>query len=227
MGFLAYPRGPSITSSGPKASRPPAAPQDSDTENEDSQRSQNRQGWDVVSTGQAKGLRAARPSWPWAQAHPRAREQAGQREGGCVSKSSQLLFHLLALPDGPLGTQATPPSSVTRAFFHPGGTPPTAHPGTGRQTDSLWKPSLSNQSWRGREARNQTSQYTDPASPQGLNGAPITQVTRSLGTGLWCDGGGALPLPCPWPWHCLAPWWVGMELADTECCFSRHQISQG
>lgn len=106
------------------------------------------------------------------------------------------------------------------------GTLPTAHPGTGRPTAS-GSPPLSNQSWRGREARNQTSQYTDPASPQGLNGAPITQVTRSLGTGLWCDGGGALPLPCPWPWPSLAAWWVGMELADTECCFSRHQISQG
>lgn len=37
------------------------------------------------------------PGPPWAQFHPRAHEQAGQREEGCVSKSSKLLFHLLTL----------------------------------------------------------------------------------------------------------------------------------
>lgn len=98
------------------------------------QRPLNGQGWDVVSTCKVRGLRADRPSWLWAQSHPRAREQAGQRDGGGCQKSSQLLFHFLTLLDGPLGTQATPPFSVTGSSFHPGGTPPTAHAVTGRPT---------------------------------------------------------------------------------------------
>lgn len=161
-----------------------------------SQRSQNRQGWDVVSTCQAKGLRAARPSWPWAQAHPRAREQAGQREGAVSARALSCYFiswpclMVLWVPRQLHLSGLLEPSSTQV------GTLPTAHPGTGRPTAS-GSPPLSNQSWRGREARNQTSQYTDPASPQGLNGAPITQVTRSLGTGLWCDGGGGTPLALP------------------------------
>lgn len=89
----------------------------------------------MVPTCKARGEEPG-TSWPWAQSHPRAHEQAGQREGGCVSKSSQLLFHLLALLDGPLGTQATLPFSVTGSFFHPGRALPTALPVTGRSTAS-------------------------------------------------------------------------------------------
>lgn len=103
-----------------------------------SQRFLNGQGWDMVSTCNVRGLRADRPSWLWAQSYPRACEQAGQRDGGWwYQKSSQLLFHLLALLDGPLGTQATPPFSVTGSSFHPGGTLPTHCPCSDRQTHSF------------------------------------------------------------------------------------------
>lgn len=117
--------------------------------------------------------------------HSHTSRQARGREG-CVSKSSQLLFHLLALLDGPLGTQATPPFSVTRGFLHSGGTPPTAYPVTGRLIASGNPPCPT--SPREEESRNQTGQYTEPALPQGLS---------------WALGHSSHPLPR----HQAMVWW--------------------
>lgn len=99
----------------------------------------------------------------------RAGRPEGWGVGGWYQKSSQLLFHLLALLDGPLGTQATPPFSVTEApSTQVGPYPPTAHAVTGRPTASPESPPCLTSS--GEEESLEIKQAnTEPASSQGLS----------------------------------------------------------
>lgn len=132
MGFFAHPGGPSIISLDRKASRLLAAPQPriGTLRMKTSQRSLKGQGWDVVFTCKAENRQAFPVLGPVSPTGTRAGRP--EEQGGGCQKSSQLLFHLLALFHGPLGAQATPPFSVSGSSFHPGGTLSTAHAVTGR-----------------------------------------------------------------------------------------------